>query len=65
MVDRQGKDKILAEGFLSAEGLAWSPDGKEVWFTGSIVGGNGRALNAVTLSGRNTDRRPRTGNATA
>ncbi len=51
LVDIQGKDKVLADGFLSVEGLAWSSDGKEVWFTGSVNEGNGRALNAVTLSG--------------
>ena len=51
IVDRQGKDKTLAEGFLSVEGLAWAPSGKEVWFTGSTNEGNGRSLNAVTLAG--------------
>jgi Tol biopolymer transport system component len=52
VVDSQGKDKPLAEGFLSAWGLAWAPEGKEVWFTGSVTEGAGRSLNAVTLGGR-------------
>jgi serine/threonine protein kinase/Tol biopolymer transport system component len=51
VVDHQGTDKILADGFLSAWGLAWAPDGKHVWFTGSISEGSGRSLNAVSLSG--------------
>ena len=48
IVDSDGKKKTLASGFYTAQGLAWSPDGKEVWFTGSRVGAN-RALYAVTL----------------
>ncbi len=42
MIDRQGKDKILADDFLSVQGLAWAPDGKQIWFTGSVNEGNGR-----------------------
>ena len=30
-----GKDKTLSQGYLSAQGLSWAPDGKEIWFTGS------------------------------
>ena len=41
---------MLAGVYSSAQGLAWSRDGKEVWFTGTRVGGN-RAVHAVTLSG--------------
>jgi eukaryotic-like serine/threonine-protein kinase len=52
IVDRQGKDKTLADGFLSLQGLSWAPDGREVWFTGSRNGANERALLAVTLAGR-------------
>jgi eukaryotic-like serine/threonine-protein kinase len=51
VINRQGTDKVLADSFLSVEGLAWAPDGKQIWFTGSITEGNGRSLNAVTLSG--------------
>ena len=62
VVDRQGNDKTLAEPFLSVQGLAWAPDGKEVWFTGSVNQGNGHSLDAVTLSGhtRIVDRVPAT-----
>jgi serine/threonine protein kinase/Tol biopolymer transport system component len=51
IVDTAGKKKILASGFYTTQGLAWSADGTEVWFTGSRVGAN-RALYAVSLSGR-------------
>src|SRR3984885_9007223 len=51
VITRQGSDKILADNFLTIEGLAWAPDGKEIWYTSSTNGGNGRSLNAVTLSG--------------
>ena len=51
VVDLQGKDKDLADDFLSVEGLAWAPGGKEIWFAGSTTGGNARSLNAVALSG--------------
>ncbi len=51
VIDRQGADKLLADNFLTEEGLAWAPDGKEVWFTASENEGNGRSLDAVTLSG--------------
>ena len=51
LVDRQGKDRVLAENFITVQGLAWARDGKEVWFTGSENEGNGRALDGVTLAG--------------
>jgi serine/threonine protein kinase/dipeptidyl aminopeptidase/acylaminoacyl peptidase len=51
VINRQGTDKILADNFLTVEGLAWAPDGKEIWYTSSTNVGNGRSLNAVTLSG--------------
>src|ERR1035438_407081 len=51
VVDREGKDKVLSDGYLSAWGLAWAPGGKEVWFTGAVNEGNGRSLDAVTLGG--------------
>ena len=50
VVDRSGKRTALAGIFASVQGLAWGRDGREVWFTGTRVGGN-RAVHAVTLSG--------------
>jgi Tol biopolymer transport system component len=45
------KEKKLASGFLSVEGLLWSATGDEVWFTASS---SGSALNlrAVSLAGK-------------
>jgi serine/threonine protein kinase/Tol biopolymer transport system component len=51
VVDLAGKKKTLTENWVSVRGLAWSPSGKEVWFTASSVGAN-RALYGVTLSGK-------------
>ncbi|MFY9549924.1 MAG: protein kinase, partial [Thermoanaerobaculia bacterium] len=51
VVDRDGNKRILSSGWITARGLAWSPDGTEVWFTAASVGG-ARALHAVSLSGR-------------
>jgi eukaryotic-like serine/threonine-protein kinase len=39
-VDASGKKKSLSQPFSSAQGLAWSADGSEVWFTATEVGGN-------------------------
>ncbi len=36
--------------YASAQGLAWSPDAREVWFSASVQGSN-TALRAVTLAG--------------
>jgi eukaryotic-like serine/threonine-protein kinase len=52
VIDLEGKDKDLADDFLSVEGLAWAPGGKEIWFAASTTGGNARSLDAVTLSGK-------------
>ena len=51
VVDLKGKVSTLSAGWVSAEGLAWSPNGKEVWFTATKAGVS-RALYAVDLSGR-------------
>jgi serine/threonine protein kinase len=50
VVDLNGKVKTLASDFQTAQGLAWSPDGQEVWFTAGDLGLK-RAIFAVTLSG--------------
>ncbi len=51
VVDLNGKVTALSTGWMSAEGLSWSPSGKEVWFTATKVGVS-RALFAVDLAGR-------------
>lgn len=50
-VDRRGRRQVLSSGWASLEGLAWAPEGDEVWFTGTRLGADS-ALNAVRLDGR-------------
>jgi DNA-binding winged helix-turn-helix (wHTH) protein len=49
-VDAAGQRTVLSRDWSSLEGLAWSADGREVWFTGAKVGADS-TLNAVDLSG--------------
>jgi Tol biopolymer transport system component len=49
VVDMAGNARTLSGDWISAQGLAWSPTGDEVWFTATKAG-LGRALYAVTLS---------------
>ncbi|MFY9550494.1 MAG: protein kinase [Thermoanaerobaculia bacterium] len=51
IVSLSGKAQKLSDGWVSSQGLAWWPDGREIWFTGTKSGGN-RALHAVSRSGR-------------
>jgi Tol biopolymer transport system component len=52
VVDRTGQKKLLTPWYSGdIHGLAWSPKGDEIWFTGSKGGSRGE-LHAVTLSGR-------------
>jgi eukaryotic-like serine/threonine-protein kinase len=51
VIDLAGHKKVLCRGFSSAQGLAWSPQGDEVWFT-ATPSGSGRALRGVSLSGK-------------
>ena len=48
--ERGAPPRRLTEGWTSIRGLAWRPDGREIWFTGTLVGGN-RMLHAVDRSG--------------
>jgi eukaryotic-like serine/threonine-protein kinase len=50
VVDASGNATTLSAGWISAQGLSWSPTGDEIWFTATKVG-IGRALYAVSLSG--------------
>jgi Tol biopolymer transport system component len=49
VIDLAGRRTKLSIDYESVQGLAWSPDGREVWFTGAASGA-GRALRAVSLS---------------
>jgi serine/threonine protein kinase/Tol biopolymer transport system component len=51
VVDLAGHVSVLSTGWESEDGLAWSPDAKEIWFTAVERGGN-RALMAVNASKR-------------
>ena len=51
VVDRAGKKTLISSLFASSGGLAWSPDGGEVWFTAAPVGAN-QALYATSLTGK-------------
>jgi Tol biopolymer transport system component len=51
VVDRKGRVRVLVKGLKSAQGLAWSTDGSEVWFSASDTGAD-RNLRAVSLRGR-------------
>ncbi len=51
VIDLAGKKTPLTPLYASANGLAWSPDGSEIWFAAAEVGGN-RYLQAATLSGK-------------
>src|SRR5205809_2163105 len=51
VVDRNGKRTVLSHDWGGEEGLAWAPDGKEVWFT-ATKSGSRLALLAVTLEGK-------------
>ncbi len=51
VVDLAGKHTELSKGWSTAEGLAWSRDGSEVWFSATRESA-ARAVYAVSLSGR-------------
>jgi len=51
VLDLSGKKTTLSEGWDSIQGLAWSPDASEIWFTATRTGGD-RSLYATDLSGK-------------
>ena len=51
IADGRGPARALSRDWSSLQGLAWSPDGREIWFT-ATRDGSGRAVHAVTLAGR-------------
>ncbi len=51
LVDLAGNKKNLTGEFVAAQGLAWWPSGKEIWFT-ATTSGSSRELHAVTLAGK-------------
>jgi serine/threonine protein kinase/Tol biopolymer transport system component len=51
VADLRGNVRIVSAGWSCSGGLAWSPDGNEIWFTAARTG-NMRELHAVRLSGQ-------------
>jgi serine/threonine protein kinase len=50
VIDLAGRKTMLSPTIRVVYGLAWSGDGKEIWFSGEAPDGNG--IYAVTLSGK-------------
>ena len=50
VVDLNGNMRTLSQMWISSDGLAWSPNGDEIWFTATTQGLS-RDLRAVDLSG--------------
>ena len=47
-----GSHRVLSQGWFTAQGLAWTPDGREIWFTPQRqVRDNSPPVLAVTLAG--------------
>jgi Tol biopolymer transport system component len=51
VVDLSAKKRTLSPVYATAQGLAWRPDGNEIWYTAAEEGFN-RAVHALTLSGK-------------
>jgi tRNA A-37 threonylcarbamoyl transferase component Bud32/Tol biopolymer transport system component len=51
VVDLGGHETVLSSGWESADGLAWSSDGKEIWFTAAEKGFD-RKLLAVNMANK-------------
>ena len=51
IVDLEGHKRVLSAGWKSVEGLAWSADGTEIWFSAGQAGIE-RRIYAVDLSGQ-------------
>ena len=51
ILDVHGNRKTSSSFFSSVEGLAWSPNGKEVWFS-AVPGGSARSIYALDFSGK-------------
>jgi eukaryotic-like serine/threonine-protein kinase len=51
IVDLAGNRRTLTKDWPGEDGLAWSPDGREIWFTASESGDTERGVFAVTRGG--------------
>ena len=51
IIDTLGHSKASSSFYSSVEGLAWSPNGKEVWFS-AVPAGSARSIYALDFSGK-------------
>src|SRR5579871_3750039 len=51
IVDTHGNRKASSSFYSSVQGVAWAPNGKEVWFS-AVPGGASRAIYALDFSGK-------------
>ncbi len=51
-VDRNGKELIRSQPFISVEGVAWSPSGAEVWAGAASHEGWADAIHGLSLNGK-------------
>ena len=51
IVDLHGSRKAISSFYSSVEGLAWAPNGKEVWFS-AVPSGSARSIYALDFSGK-------------
>ena len=54
VIGPDGREKKLSSGWVSLQGVAWSPSGNEVWFT-ATSSGSAQNLRGATLSGKVRD----------
>jgi hypothetical protein len=54
IIDRSGQPVVRGrEPFNSTSGLAWTPNGEEVWFSGEAIGkGRGRDIMSLSVTGK-------------
>jgi WD40 repeat protein len=51
ILDTQGNIKAVSSFYASVEGVAWSPNGKEAWFS-AVPAGSARSIYALDFSGK-------------
>ena len=51
ILDKKGNRKTSSSFYSSVEGLAWAPNGKEVWFS-AVPAGSARSVYAMDFSGK-------------
>ncbi len=51
VIDREGHERVRGDYFFSSSGLAWTPNGNEVWFAGELTA-RGRDLMSLDLHGK-------------